>query len=395
MELIERITDAIQSSNINFLIGSGLSMPFIPTLGNIETMLTELDSHPTKGRLAWQIAKASLYKKYFENVMAKNLESNCSDNELFRGVLSNYMSFLNIFNALILYRKNTLLNKQVNIFTTNIDIFLDRAIEELHLEFNDGFKGRIYPSFNLSNFLFSYLKTSLHYSNTTEVPVFNLLKLHGSINWSKHPNSDLITLDAHLQQIEELSKLLTETGYEQLLVNIPDNMGSNELMELSRELSKSNQDKPHMIEAFINKYETIQIVNPTKEKFKSSILNVYYYELLRMFANELEKENCILFSLGISFRDEHIREIVLRAANSNPTLQIYVIAYDKLAKAEIAKCLRVEEFSIKNNNIKIIDFNDLSGNINESGADNSNSDKVLDFEALIKMLFQPIKSQAV
>jgi hypothetical protein len=230
MVLIEKITDAIQSSNLNFLIGSGLSMPFIPTLGNIETLLAELDSQPTKGRLAWKIAKASLYKKYFDNVMARNIESNCADNVLFRDVLFNYMSFLNILNELILHRKNTLLNKQVNLFTTNIDIFLDRAIEELHLEFNDGFKGRIYPTFNLSNFLFSYLKTSLHYGNTSEVPVFNLLKLHGAINWGKHPSSDSITIDAHLHQIEELSRRLTESKYDQFLVSIPENMSMAEIM---------------------------------------------------------------------------------------------------------------------------------------------------------------------
>ena len=109
MVLIEKITDAIQSSNINVLIGSGLSMPFIPTLGNIETLLAELDSQPTKGRLAWQIAKASLYKKYFDNVMARNIESNCADNVLFREVLFNYMSFYPYFIPLfyiLLYLQN-------------------------------------------------------------------------------------------------------------------------------------------------------------------------------------------------------------------------------------------------------------------------------------------------
>lgn len=395
MVLIENITDAIQSSNLNFLIGSGLSMPFIPTLGNIEKLLSELEFQPTKGRLSWKIAKASLYKKYFDNVMARNIESNCVDNVVFQEVLFNYMSFLQILNELILHRKNTLLNKQVNIFTTNIDIFLDRAIEELHLEYNDGFKGRIYPTFNLSNFLFSYLKTSLHYANTSEVPVFNLLKLHGSINWGKHPNSDSIAIDAHLHQIEELSRRLTELQYDQFLVSIPDNMNMEELLELSRELSKAIQDRPHLIEAFINEYEAIQIVNPTKDKFKSSILNVYYYELLRMFANELEKENCILFSMGFSYRDEHIREIVLRAANSNPTLQIYITSYNKQAKDEIAECLTLDKFSLKNNNIRIVDFSDLSGNINDSGAENSDKEKVLDFEGLLKMLFHPLKSYAV
>ena len=33
---LETLKDYVQSANINFLIGSGLSRPFLPTLGNIE-----------------------------------------------------------------------------------------------------------------------------------------------------------------------------------------------------------------------------------------------------------------------------------------------------------------------------------------------------------------------
>src|SRR6185436_13826702 len=96
-------------------------------------------------------------------------------------------------------------------------------------------------------------------------------------------------------------------------------------------------------------YDQFPIVNPTKEKFKHTVLNETYYEMLRIYSNELEKENTVLFVMGFSFADEHIREISLRAANSNPTLLIYVFAHTRQAKAEIDT--RFPDDVIKNGNI--------------------------------------------
>ncbi len=41
---INKLKDLIQSSNINFLIGSGMSAPYLSTLGNVENLLTEIDN---------------------------------------------------------------------------------------------------------------------------------------------------------------------------------------------------------------------------------------------------------------------------------------------------------------------------------------------------------------
>lgn len=74
-------------------------------------------------------------------------------------------------------------------------------------------------------------------------------------------------------------------------------------------------------------YEKLAIVNPTKDKFGLTVLNQNYYDLLRIFSNTLEKENSVLFIIGSSCRDEHIRELIIRAARTNPTLQVIVFAY--------------------------------------------------------------------
>ena len=54
-------------------------------------------------------------------------------------VSQNYQSFLKTLAQLILESKTTVIGKQVNIFTTNIDILFERALEELELHYNDGF----------------------------------------------------------------------------------------------------------------------------------------------------------------------------------------------------------------------------------------------------------------
>lgn len=68
------------------------------------------------------------------------------------------MTFLRVWNSILLKRKSTIVGKEVNIFTTNVDIFSEKAFGDLGLEYNDGFNGRLKPSFSLSNFKKSRFK---------------------------------------------------------------------------------------------------------------------------------------------------------------------------------------------------------------------------------------------
>jgi len=56
------------------------------------------------------------------------------------------------------------------------------------------------------------------------------------------------------------------------------------------------------------------------------LFNQIYYDLLRIYANELDKENTLLIVDGFSFADEHILEITQRALK-NPTLLIIIICF--------------------------------------------------------------------
>ena len=65
--------------------------------------------------------------------------------------------------------------------------------------------------------------------------------------------------------------------------------------------------------------------------------------------------------MGFSFADEHIRDVTLRAANSNPTLMIYIMAHTENAKMEIEK--RFESKNIKNANVEILSPQDDPENV--------------------------------
>ena len=66
-----KIKDTIQDCNINFLLGSGLSKPYLETLGKIEFLLTELEEAEIDQDIK-NIIRVSLYKKYFDEVIKKN-----------------------------------------------------------------------------------------------------------------------------------------------------------------------------------------------------------------------------------------------------------------------------------------------------------------------------------
>lgn len=366
--LIDTLKDTIQDCNINFLIGSGLSRPLLTTLGRIELLLTDLAGRADVPAERSTLVRASLYKAYFDGVIYPNLKILASAPET-TAVSKNYETLLSSINTVLLRRKTTIIGKSVNVFTTNIDVFLDNALEELGLEFNDGFTGRFHPRFSLSNFKKTHFIKSSHYDNTSELPVFNLLKLHGSLSWTLG-DAD-VEFSSDLTHVKTVAEALVSSG---CLLDVPDDATVDSLLAAAQGKSPDAS-----VDAFLKAYEQLLIVvNPTKDKFKHTLLNQTYYELLRLYSNELEKENTALFVLGFSFADEHIREITLRSANSNPTLVIYVVAYDSDARITLDGLLSSRAV---NRNIKII-----SPDLTEEGTDSH----VYDFDGINQRVILPL-----
>jgi len=352
---IAKLKTYIQSANVNFLFGSGLSRPYLSTLGDIETWLTELAKDNSISDELKQVVKASIYKEYFTNVILPNHTTTIAED--YETVINGYKSFLIVWNEIINKRANRLLTKQVNIYTTNIDTLVENASEKVQIEFNDGFKGSINQIFDEGNFQKSYSKTSLHFQNVSEIPVFNLLKMHGSINWST--KGDIISNDYKLDAVNktniELQKIDSElfidcTKYdeefkEKVKTYSELQAEATKLIELKSDL-KFNE----LYKELFDEYDKLTIVNPTKQKFVESVIELHFYELMRMYSNSLEKENSILFVMGFSFADEHIAKITLRAAKTNPTLLVIVFAFDESQEAKYLEILK----PVPNNNIFIL-----------------------------------------
>ncbi len=340
-EQIDRIRYILESSHINFLIGSGASKDYLDTLSNIEKLLNAIEEKPEfKEKL---FIESSVKYAYFKGCIRGSLgffnkKIAAEKNKDFEETKENYWKFILALNTILLRRKSSIIGKQINLFTTNMDLFLDCALESNNIEFNDGFSGRIKPKFSTSNFKKSIFQNSPHYDNQSELPTFNLYKLHGSVNWKIDKQDNSIIYDNNLETLININDI--EIDSEDVL-DFKDNESLEDLIKKSKDKTCNKQ-----LDAFLSAYNALVMVNPTKDKHRLTIIDYNFYEQLRMYSNALEKENSVLFVTGFSFADDHIREITQRVAKGNPTLMIYVFCLDDAEKTKIEKC-----FSDKYHNV--------------------------------------------
>lgn len=346
---LEILRNFIQSSNINFLYGSGISRPYLATLGNIEKWLTKLAEDDSKETYK-EVIKASLYKAYCDGVILKNRFIYPDIDANFLETKSAYADFFSICNELMNKRNSQLLNKQINLFTTNIDLLAEKTLEKSGIELNDGFRGTLTPAYSESNFQISLSKSSMQFHKLAEVPMFNLIKVHGAVNWKEQDEtiqSDTMLMYYVQQALDKIDK--------DYFVNLYKTDGTektyDEVKTDADAIALFLPDKAY--DKFFDAYNQIVMINPTKDKFRTSVLDYHFYELMRIYSNALERENSILFVMGFSFADEHIAKITQRAADTNPTLQVVVFAYSDEDLDTYMKNLEIEH-GCSNNNILIL-----------------------------------------
>lgn len=347
---IETLKYYIQSANINFLYGSGLSRPFLSTLGDIEKWLTELNERRQRDgeQVKYAVVEASILKLYFETVMLPNLSPAGADYETTKG---EYQRFLSVWNDLVNKRSSRLVGKQVNLFTTNVDMMMERASLGYGVELNDGFHGTIEQVYDAGNFQKTVSKTSLHFQNVSDIPVFNLIKIHGSINWREEHDS--IKNDIGLPTVAAVRDALAGIGTANFITTTKAGGTAKSLDEMVNDAEALALANADVFNPFFEEYRKMVMINPTKRKFKESVIDHHFYELMRQYSNNLEKENTLLLVSGFSFADEHIADITRRAANTNPTLHIVVFAFNDGDGATIKSNLKLRDVSL-NNNIVIL-----------------------------------------
>ena len=344
---LDILRNFIQSSNINFLYGSGISRPYLSTLGNIEKWLTKVAEDDGKETYK-DVIKASLYKAYCDGVILKN--HYFYHDKDFLETKSAYTDFFSVCNELMNKRNAQLLNKQINLFTTNIDLLAEKTLEKSGIELNDGFRGTLTPAYSESNFQISLSKSSMQFHKQAEVPMFNLIKVHGAVNWKEQDEtiqSDTMLMYYVQQALDKIDK--------DYFVNLYKTDGTektyDEVKTDADAIALFLPDKAY--DKFFDAYNQIVMINPTKDKFRTSVLDYHFYELMRIYSNALERENSLLFVMGFSFADEHIAQITKRAADTNPTLQVVVFAYSDKDLDTYKQNLGIEH-GCSNNNILIL-----------------------------------------
>lgn len=327
---IKELKNAIEGANINILLGAGFTANIYKPLNNIEDMLTyveSIDNQNLKDVIIWQFFKETILPMSSTKIQDMQLQ----------------VEFFKTIRELLTRRGNPVVNKQANIFTTNYDVVPELTVEHLNFDYNDGFKGKISPKFSTANYGNILIKNLVSSNNKAEIESINLYKMHGSLTWRKGENS---STDFNYDFINIINQINEE---------YKDKFKDNEF-DIIKQLIEKKDDKALLNistngQGLFNKLtNTFNMVWPTKQKFHNTVLNLNYYELLRIFANELEKNQSLLLVFGFSFNDEHILEIVKRSL-ANPTLLVYIFCF---TEDEANKIYKKFENCENFNNIKFI-----------------------------------------
>lgn len=356
--------EKLYGKNINFLIGSGASAGAIPTLAteyekdgknlSIEEILTEEKDNENLKNLIYLY----FYQKIIKTGFLEDIKYSI--------VMKNYEKFLEQL-IKFMYRENYQKEKRINIFTTNYDLFFEKAIDNLigkyEFYFNDGSAGNITRRLSMKNYHKKVYHTGNFDNFNREIPIINLFKVHGSVSWKYEYNEKQKIIGINVDYKDKENKFNKDILLENLNKEEVENILQN-----SENISKLENTRKNLREKFV-------LIFPEKDKFEKTLFEEYYYQFLRQLSYELERKNTILIVFGFSFADEHIAEMIKRVCN-NPTLQIFIFCYKEDNREDVLKNLHLEEFP---NNITpiipkdngSIDFNTFLNKLFEIESDKS------------------------
>lgn len=303
----------LEVENLNFLIGSGCSLPAIPLMNNTFQDLINQDTKgyyndktfiPYFGKtksnetinieeyLDWlnqainfhQYSNVELKQKYqkaFDYTLkglVDSINSNKRDSNKFNETLNMYGEF---YKAIFNIRTKNQEIGNVNVFTPNYDLFNEMALEKNKIHYTAGFRGGVYKVFTPSMFRLRLVDDEDRYKEKWD-PVrrfVKLYKIHGSINWFMNEgNNDIVQKDI--------------VKYEKDIQNIVDNATNR-----------------RMIYPYMAKH------NLTRQS--------PYSELFREFSITMQRAKSVLFVIGYGFPDEHINQIIKQGLD-NPELTVII-----------------------------------------------------------------------
>ncbi|GGF99078.1 SIR2 family protein [Paenibacillus aceti] len=326
-----------KSENLNFLLGSGCSLPAIQLMGNtfmelkrsepllndvlgkynadnrdIEGFLNHLNhglnflepgsDHYKKIEEAFKTTKKFLLKSIKLDYYVK------TDDQPTTGDLNTIATldlYLRFYRSIFSFRE---FNKQVspvNIFTTNYDLFSEVSLEMLGIHYTNGFKGFVSRTFDPSVFRFRLVDEENRYKEKwSAVRRFvKLFKIHGSIDWR---------FDEKDQAIKQSNNI---------------------------DIDYAN-------------YSQEILIYPTLQKHLESQQSPYS-ELFREFTNHMQRKNSTLIVIGYGFPDEHINQLISQSLQHD---DFNLIVFGN--KNELNAKLFIEKHKEKSN------FHFIGGNFN-------------------------------
>lgn len=287
--------DEINGKSINFLIGSGASVGIVPTLWmksiskSFEELLTAPEYTDDQRNVLYYIW-FNLWIRKTRIIEPNNISSVFED-------YNNFISNVIIVSNCEGFDKP----KRINLFTTNYDTLFELTFDQLASQnrltfFNDGSRGFIKKYVSAENFYMIASHSGISDGFQRNIPTINLVKMHGSITWKKSDRLIEMTLENELfidiiNNVEEINQIITDDltidapikerifnffSFENLENSIFDD-GLTEVI-LKERLDEMNKIVGNKIVEFKKLYDSLPVVNPTKQKFSETVFEQHYPE---------------------------------------------------------------------------------------------------------------------
>ena len=290
---IKQLRYFAMTKRLNFLIGSGTSVPAIPLMSFFKS--EDISDEEANNLLSDKVKEVS--KKVIEDISSSNDEGNI------KAVLKRYSEFIKVILQLLYHANSRQVTKNINIFTTNYDLFIEKALDELmkyeSFVFNDGSNGYFNRILDSANYNKSVAYRGLNDNYLNELPTLSLIKPHGSMNWEREQEDNIL-------------------------------------------IRQSVVENP-------------VVVKPTGIEGQETFLNNHFHDMLRVFQLELDKPQSILIVIGFSFQDKHIAKMLNRSLK-NPELNVFIFCYSESDKQTILTNLGLSDCP---RNLNVITPNEL------------------------------------
>lgn len=290
---IKQLRYFAMTKRLNFLIGSGTSVPAIPLMSFFKS--EAISDEEANNSLSAKVKDVS--KKVLEDI------SKASEEEIIKAVLKRYSEFIKVILQLLYHANSRQVTKNINIFTTNYDLFIEKSLDELmkyeSFVFNDGSNGYFNRILDSANYNKSVAYRGLNENYLNELPTLSLIKPHGSMNWERDQEGNIL-------------------------------------------IRQSVVENP-------------VVVKPTGIEGQETFLNNHFHDMLRVFQLELDKPQSILIVIGFSFQDKHIAKMLNRSLK-NPELNVFIFCYFESDKQTILTNLGLSDCP---RNLNVITPNEL------------------------------------